>query len=111
MAQFDITEPRQYAQGLPFDQYARMRAQPGLVWHPYADNGFWAVTRHGDVDEVSRSIKRFSSAIGHTNLWDLEADALEARRSIIDSDPPDHRRLRKLVAKTFTPSAVAHWTA
>ena len=109
MTFFDITNPAQYAQGLPFDQFAAMRAQPGLVWHDYEDGGFWAVTRHVDVDEVSRSIDRFSSAIGHTNLWDLEADALKARRSIIDSDPPDHRRLRKLVSKTFTPKAVAGW--
>ena len=108
MDSFDITDPGQYARGLPFEQYEAMRSQPGLVWHPHGQDGFWAVTRHADVDEVSRGIDRFSSAIGHTNLWDLEADALEARRSIIDSDPPDHRRLRKLVSKTFTPSAVAH---
>ena len=33
MSDFDITEPGQYARGLPFDQYEQMRAQPGLVWH------------------------------------------------------------------------------
>ncbi len=105
----DIASPEAYADGLPFAAYAELRARPGLAWHEYGDSGFWAVTRHADVDAVSRDIKRFSSGIGHTNLWDLEADALEARRSIIDSDPPDHRRLRKLVSKTFTPSAVGRW--
>ena len=38
-----------------------------------------------------------------------EADALEARRSIIDSDAPDHTRLRRLVSKAFTPRNIRVW--
>ena len=83
-----------------------MRAEPGLVWHPYESSGFWAATRHADVKAVSMSPKVFSSALGHTNLWDLEADALAARRSIIDTDAPDHTRLRRLVSKAFSPNSI-----
>ena len=59
--------------------------------------------------EVSRQPELFSSAIGNTNLWDLEADALEARRSLIDTDAPDHTRLRRVVARAFTPTATLNW--
>ncbi len=86
-----------------------MREADGLIWHPYEDNGFWAVTRHADVEVVSRDSETFSSAIGHTNLWDLEADALEIRRSLIDSDAPDHTRLRRVVSKAFTPRNIKVW--
>ena len=86
-----------------------MRAEPGLVWHPYESSGFWAATRHADVKAVSMSPKVFSSALGHTNLWDLEADALAARRSIIDTDAPDHTRLRRLVSKAFSPNSIREW--
>ena len=53
----------------------------------------------------------FSSGIGHTNLWDLEADALEARRSLIDTDAPTHTRLRRIVSRHFTPRSIASFTA
>lgn len=106
---FDVTNPAQYAHGIPHDTFAAMRATPGLVWHPYETSGFWAATRHADVKAVSMAPKVFSSGVGHTNLWDLEADALEARRSIIDTDPPDHTRLRRLVSKAFAPNSIRVW--
>ncbi len=105
-----VTEPSLYLDGIPHDRFARMRAEPGLVWHPYENDGFWAVTRHADVKAMSKNAQVFSSAIGHTNLWDLEADALEARRSLIDTDAPDHTRLRRLVAGSFTPRNIRRWT-
>ncbi|MGH1491640.1 MAG: cytochrome P450 [Acidimicrobiales bacterium] len=105
-----ITDPALYLDGIPHDRFAAMRAKPGLFWHPYEDDGFWAVTRHAEVKEVSKNAQVFSSAIGHTNLWDLEADALEARRSLIDTDAPDHTRLRRLVAGAFTPRSIRAWT-
>ena len=105
----NITEPSLYLEGIPHERFAQIRAMPGLAWHPYEDGGFWAVTRHAEVRLVSRSPELFSSAIGHTNLWDLEADALEARRSLIDTDAPDHNRLRRLVAGAFTPKNIRRW--
>ena len=105
----EIADPRLYLDGIPYERFAQIRATPGLAWHPYGHNGFWAVTRHADVREVSRNPALFSSAIGHTNLWDLEADALEARRSLIDTDAPDHTRLRRLVAGAFTPKNIRRW--
>lgn len=111
MDNVNITDPELYREGIPHDRLAAMRAVPGLVWHPYGDDGFWAVTRHIDIREVSRNPQVYSSAIGHTNLWDLEADALEARRSLIDTDAPDHTRLRRLIAAAFTPRNIRKWEA
>ncbi len=105
----DIADPQLYLDGIPHDRFARIRDMPGLAWHPYGDSGFWTVSRHDDVREVSRNPDVFSSAIGHTNLWDLEADALEARRSLIDTDAPDHTRLRRLTARAFTPKNIRTW--
>jgi cholest-4-en-3-one 26-monooxygenase len=109
MTGFDVTTPSIYLDGLPHDTFAAMRDHAGLVWHPYESSGFWAATRYADVKAVSMSPKVFSSALGHTNLWDLEADALAARRSIIDTDAPDHTRLRRLVSKAFSPNSIRTW--
>lgn len=110
----DVTTPSLYLDGIPHERFTELRNTPGVVWHPYEDSrstsgGFWAVTRHEDVKTVSKSADRFSSGVGHTNLWDLEADALEARRGLIDTDHPDHTRLRRLVAGAFTPKATRTW--
>ncbi|MEE9415343.1 MAG: cytochrome P450 [Acidimicrobiales bacterium] len=105
----DVTSNEIYLSGLPRDEFERMRKTDGLSWHPYESNGFWAVTRHADVLTVSKDSATYSSAIGHTNLWDLEADALEARRSLIDSDAPEHTRLRRVVSKAFTPKNIRVW--
>ena len=105
----NVTDDALYLQGIPHDRFAEMRRTPGVLWHPYGEDGFWAVTRHADVREVSRNAEIYSSAIGHTNLWDLEADALAARRSLIDTDAPDHTRLRRLIAVAFTPRNVRRW--
>ena len=109
MTAIDIASPSLYLDGIPHERFTEIRETEGLTWHPYGDSGFWAVTRHADVREVSRTPEIFSSAIGHTNLWDLEADALEARRSLIDSDAPDHTRLRRVVSRVFTPRATRSW--
>lgn len=109
MSVIDVTTPALYRSGIPYERFERMRNSPGLTWHPYESNGFWAVTRHADVQAVSKAPNRFSSAIGHTNLWDLQADALEARRSMIDSDGAQHRHLRRLVSRVFTPKNVLAW--
>jgi cholest-4-en-3-one 26-monooxygenase len=107
----DIASPHVYEAGVPHEAFAELRSRPGLYWHPFEGkgDGFWAVTRYADLKEVSRHPEIFSSAIGHSNIWDLDDEALEARRSIIDSDPPDHTRLRRVVSRAFTPRQVGLW--
>ncbi len=105
----NITEPSLYLDGIPHERFAEIRNTDGLMWHDYHDGGFWVVGRHADVKTVSKNGTVFSSAVGMTNLWDLEADAIEARRSLIDTDAPDHTRLRRLVARAFTPKNIRLW--
>ncbi len=108
-AELRVTDSELYLDGIPHDRFDQLRARPGLAWHPYGDGGFWLASRHADIRTISRDAEVFSSALGHTNLWDLEADALEARRSLIDTDPPDHTRLRRLIASAFTPRNIRRW--
>lgn len=105
----NVTDSHLYLDGIPHERFRALRAEPGIAWHPYNDDGFWAVTRHADIKEVSKNADVYSSAVGHTNLWDLEADALEARRSLIDTDAPDHTRLRRLISNVFTPKNIRRW--
>jgi cytochrome P450 len=71
--------------------------------------GFWAVTRYEDIRTVHRSPEIYSSEIGGTSLEDLEPEHIEARKSMIDMDPPGHDELRAIVNRRFTPRAVLVW--
>ncbi len=109
----DLADPSLFGSGIPHQAFAAMRATPGLLWNAIGgdvSDGFWAVTRHADVVEVSRDPETFSSAVGHIQIYDIDDDALDARASMIDMDPPIHTRLRRLVSKAFTPRHVQSYT-
>jgi cytochrome P450 len=55
---------------------------------------------------ISRDTGTFSSRQGVITLDDLAPDQLDARRSMLEEDPPRHREMRGLVAQHFTPKAV-----
>lgn len=106
---YDLADPDLYDQGIPQVPFSLLRRQPGLAWNAIGgdpDNGFWAVGRIDELSTVSRDPHLFSSAKGHVHIHDIDADALEARASMIDKDPPDHTRLRQLVNPFFTPKAI-----
>ena len=82
-----------------------------MHWHPWPGTrgGFWLLAKHADVVAVSRDTQRFSSQRGHIALEDREPDALAARRSMIETDPPAHTRLRRLVSDAFTRTKVREY--
>lgn len=69
--------------------------------------GYWAVVRHGDVESVSAQPEVFSSAAGATNIFDMPVEFLEYFGSMINMDAPRHLRLRRIVARAFSPRMVA----
>jgi cholest-4-en-3-one 26-monooxygenase len=107
----NIADPAAYERGLPHAEFRLLRDRSPVHWHPWPDrsNGFWAITRHSDIVAISRDPTTYSSAAEHVLLVDLDPDALEARRSLIETDPPEHTRLRRLVSSAFTPKKVAEY--
>lgn len=98
----DITDPDLYANGIPHDVFEQMRHEEPVALRYYEGKPFWAITRYADLVTVTRDPQTFSNALGMTNLWDLTQEAMDARRSIIDTDPPEHVRLRRLGMPAFT---------
>ena len=103
----DITSHDTYVSGFPHATFKRLREESPVAWIEEEDgSGFWAVTRHSDVIEVSRDYKTFSAARG-IRIEEMADDELEARRTMMEFDPPEHTRLRRLVQPGFTPKVVA----
>jgi cytochrome P450 len=111
LAHIDVASPKVYAHGVPHDTLAALRRHDPVHWHPWPGTrgGFWLLAKHADVVAVSRDTQRFSSQLGHIALEDREPDALEARRSMIETDPPEHTRLRKIVSYAFTRTKVKEY--
>lgn len=103
-ADADIADPDTYTVGVPHATFARLRRDEPISWweHDHADGrGFWAVTRHGDLLQVSRDVATFSSASG-IRLEEMDAEETAARRTMMELDPPEHTGYRRLVSKPFS---------
>ncbi len=114
---FDFTDPDIYAHRLPVQELAELRATAPVWWNEQApdqggfgDGGYWVVTKHRDIREVSLRSDVFSSAkksIVPRYREDVAAGQIEAgRASMIMMDDPEHGRLRKIVSRAFTPRAI-----
>jgi cholest-4-en-3-one 26-monooxygenase len=98
-------------------ELAELRRAAPIWWNEqpldqggFGDGGYWAVTKHRDIRDVSLRSDIFSSAaksIVPRYREDLAAGQIEAgRASMIMMDDPEHGRLRKIVSRAFTPRAV-----
>jgi cytochrome P450 len=106
----DLSDHDAFVEAVPHEAFAVLRREDPVHWNPERDGrGFWAVTRYEDIRAVHRNPQVFSSEIGGTSLEDLEPEHIEARKSMIDMDPPRHDELRAIVNRRFTPRAVTVW--
>jgi cytochrome P450 len=88
----------------PYPTYRRMREEAPL-YHD-EEHDFYALTRHSDVAAAFKDYQTYSSARG-IDLGMVKNDDLpDEAKSIIFMDPPEHRRMRSLVNKVFTPRAI-----
>lgn len=106
---FDAISNEVHRHGPPHDLYTLMRREAPILKHRGIDPGspdwLWAISRHADVVEVSRTFQTFSSA-KRGSLMNQDRPDLDFARMLIDSDPPDHTRLRTIVNRGFTPKAM-----
>jgi cytochrome P450 len=100
----DIADPDTYVAGVPHATFRRMRRSDPVSWwgeDHAGGRGFWAVASHGDLLTVSRDVERFSSAAG-IRLEEMDEEETEARRTMMELDPPAHTAYRRLVSKPFS---------
>jgi cytochrome P450 len=102
-----LADPDTFTAGPPWDLFSHLRAHEPVAWTPEEppQSGFWSVTRHRDIVTVGRDWQTFTSSRG-VSLEELDDEQLEHRTSLIDTDPPRHTTLRKIVAPSFGPKVV-----
>lgn len=110
----DLIEPEQWTRGVPHDQLAWLRSEAPVYWHETDEpgmSGFWALTRHADVQAANRDIDRYSSERGGVFLHEQSQEQRDLFKSIIETDRPEHTRLRRLINRGFTPRAITEFEA
>ncbi len=105
----DVYSPEVYSHGIPHEQFAWLRENAPVYWHDHPDgSGYWVVSRHADVVQVSRDFKTFSAEQGFVMVDDMEPDILEmTRNQLLGMDPPRHAPLRRAVITRFTSKRLA----
>jgi len=96
----------------PYPQYAALREQAPVYQHAF---GFWLLTGYDDVSWLLRApglSVEDDNVAADSLLRQMREEAYgdgaprASALSMLDRDPPDHTRLRKLVSKAFTPRAI-----
>ncbi|MEU5531885.1 cytochrome P450 [Streptomyces sp. NPDC020362] len=114
---FDLTDPDLLHHRVPFPEFAELRRTEPVRWiaQPhglagFADDGYWAVTRHADVKYASTHPELFSSCLNTAIIRfneHIQRDAIDAQRLILlNMDPPEHTRVRQIVQRGFTPRSI-----
>ncbi len=106
----DLIDIKGFTRGQPWTDFAAMRAQAPVMWHPEprGGTGFWALTGYEDVKRVNGDPETFSSETGgilmalgpqetrHPTLFSASTN------SMINLDGRPHRQLRKEHMPYFT---------
>jgi len=119
--QINLIDPRIYVEGPPHDIWKRLRHEAPVFWHkPWLPEnedapgefrgivGAWHLTKYADIVQVSRDPQTFMSGRGITAYEPIHPRVSpdQISHSMIETDPPRHVRLRRLINKGFTPRQV-----
>ncbi|MFV2176756.1 cytochrome P450 [Actinomadura sp. LOL_016] len=120
----DLSDPRTYTSGPPHAAFDALRAAAPVAWQderPVANRasesssglpappspGFWAVTSHRIVHEMSRLPDVHSNYLGGVQMFTADELTLSGLRlMMLFMDPPEHSRLRRIISPAFAPRAI-----
>lgn len=116
-AGFDFTDPDVLLHGMPITEFAELRKTAPVWWNEqpshsniFDDGGYWVISKHQHIKEISRDNEVWSTNAKGAVMRlpeGITADQLDLTKALlINHDPPEHTRLRKLVSRLFTPRSV-----
>ena len=97
----------------PYPVYARLRAGHPVIFEPETNQ--WVISRYADVNRLLRDRRlgrTYLHVATHAEMGRPEEPEWHApfwhlvRNGMLDREPPDHTRLRRLVSRAFTPRRV-----
>jgi cholest-4-en-3-one 26-monooxygenase len=108
-AALDLVTPGHYERnGYPHAEWTWLRRHEPIFWYERADvDPFWAITKHADIIAIGRQPQLFLNAPRLAVFTrDLPPPAEGQSRHLLNMDPPDHGRYRRVTSGWFTPRAI-----
>jgi cytochrome P450 len=111
----NLIDPDTYAEGMPYDELAKIRASGPIHYmdDPATGIPYWLVTGREEIDSISKQPLVFSSEARSALADEFSEEEMETiqRNMTINMDPPRQLKSRKIVRATFTPRAVDSYEA
>ncbi len=108
-ATLDIMTPEHYERnGYPHPEWTWLRRHDPVFWYdrPNVDP-FWAITKHADIIAIGKQPELFLNAPRLAVFTrDLPPPPEGQSRHLLNMDPPDHGRYRRVTSSWFTPRAI-----
>jgi cytochrome P450 len=105
----DIATPEHFERnGYPHAEWTWLRRHAPVFWYDRPNvEPFWAITKHADIIELSKQPDLFLNAPRLAVFTrDLPPPPEGTVRHLLNMDPPDHARYRRLSSSWFTPRAI-----
>ncbi|MER7452596.1 cytochrome P450 [Nocardia beijingensis] len=115
---FDFTDPALWENRSPVQEFAQLRRTAPVWWNAqsdetsggFRDGGYWVVSKLADIKEISRHPELFSSERKGAIIrlpGDITPEQMALTGALlVNMDPPKHSKIRRIIAKGFTPRAV-----
>ncbi|MCX4092638.1 cytochrome P450 [Nocardia sp. alder85J] len=114
---FDFTDPDLLAGRLPVAEWAELRRTAPVWWvdqpdgvSGFDDGGYWVVSRLDDIKEISKNAEVFSTNVNTAVIrfsGEISREEIDIQRHmLVNTDPPAHDKLRRIISRGFTPRAV-----
>ncbi|MCF8589574.1 cytochrome P450 [Gordonia sp. HY366] len=115
---WDFTSPDLLVHGIPMKEFAELRKTAPVWWNAqlpgkgggFHDGGYWVVSKLDDIREISKNADDWSANENGVIMRfedDMNQEQLDVTKALlINHDPPEHTRMRKIVSRAFTPKAV-----
>ena len=105
----DLSDHDSFSGGVPRLTFKRIRNEDPIYWtNEKNGSGFWSITKHSDILKINRDNKIFSSAKG-IRIEDQSEEEYLARRTFQETDPPEHRITRMMLAPAFSQKAISNY--
>ncbi len=106
-SQIDLLDRDRFTQGIPHDWFTWLREHDPVHFHEEPDGpGFWVITKYADIVQCNRDAASFSSSGARGGVVAIEEARAAGGNLMLQMDPPDHTRHRKLVNRGFTPRMI-----
>jgi cholest-4-en-3-one 26-monooxygenase len=111
----DLLDRDRFTEGIPHEWFTYLREHDPVHHHEEPDGpGFWVITKYADIVQCNRDAASFSSDGSRGGVVAIEEDRAAVQREaaasggnlMLQMDPPDHTRYRKLVNRGFTPRMI-----